>query len=90
MDLGGRATQDAKAEAWTTYMDVGSFPKRPDREGMPIRAYRDIFTRLIRETRLRQPCCENCSCNLSRRVFELNSILYSEFVSELPSQNKSK
>ncbi len=25
-------------------MEVGSFPKRPDREGMPIRAYRDIFT----------------------------------------------
>ncbi len=25
-------------------MDVGSFPKQPDREGMPIRAYRDIFT----------------------------------------------
>ncbi len=25
-------------------MEVGSFPKRPDRGGMPIRAYRDIFT----------------------------------------------
>ncbi len=35
-------------------MDVGSFPKRPDREGMPIRAYRDIFTRRFHATRLRQ------------------------------------
>ncbi len=25
-------------------MEVGSFPKRLDREGMPIRAYRYIFT----------------------------------------------
>ncbi len=25
-------------------MDVGSFSKRLDREGMPIRAYKDVFT----------------------------------------------
>lgn len=25
-------------------MDVGSFPKRQDREGMPRRAYMDVFT----------------------------------------------
>ncbi len=63
-------------------MEVGSFPKRLDREGMPIRVYRDIFTRLIRETRLRQPCCENCSLQFVTACFELNSILYYELISK--------